>query len=345
MDGRRRLLITPTDAIDLWIIRRLIERGDQLEAWTTRETKLEGDYIRPDKGKRVKVRVKISVEDIKFDSELGRLRVKGKILESSSEMVSRGSYHSLDIVPGKEFSLWKQEYPPWVDGLLKKRMEAPSVIIVALDGREAGVGVLSGLSLQYFGTVTSDVSGKMYQQNTERLTQQFLNHVKDLIAEVRNKYNDASIVLLGPGKTKQQLFNLLDKNLKVNVIEGFDLTGEDGVKLSLNFEPFKQLRAGTLYNAVTGWIEEAKVRLARNDHRFAMGYSECERAATAGAIDVLLISDKLFKSLPEEKIVQLANVAETSGAKVILLDSSTVLGVQVSSMGGAIALLRYELFN
>jgi protein pelota len=345
LDGHKALQITPDDVNDLWTVRRIISTGDLVEAWTTREVKLEGDYIRPDKGRRVKVRVRVSVEDIKFDNELGRLRVKGKIVDSNSEMVKRGSYHSLEITPSTEFSLWKEDYPGWLRSLLAKRREVPPVIIVALDSREAGVGLLRGLSLQYFGTVTSEASGKMYRQDTAKLTQQYLTHVRDLVRDVAGRHVDATIVLLGPGKTKLQLSNLMGESLKANVIEGYDLAGEDGVRLALNDPSFRKLREGTQYSQVKNWIDEAHVRLAKNDGRLAMGYTSCERAAAAGAIDVLLISDGLFRSVDEEKIIQLANTAEASGASVILLDSTTVLGLQITNMGGAVALLRYELFT
>jgi protein pelota len=47
----------------------------------------------------------------------------------------------------------------------------------------------------------------------------------------------------------------------------------------------------------------------------------------------------------ENSVVKLLNSVESSRGNTFLIDSSTDLGVQVSKLGGVIALLRYKLLT
>lgn len=338
-------MLTPEDTYDLWVIRRIIEKDDEVEASTTREVKQEGDFVRPDKGRRKKVRVKLRVEHTAFDSELGRLRIRGVIVDSNDEVVGRGSYHSVEVLPFTTFYLWKDNFKNWQVKLLSKRLDVTRIIVVAVDTREAGIGVLSGLSLNYAGTIRSDIGGKQFEKDEAKLLKEYLSDVTDFVIKVNAKYNAAGIVVVGPGLTKNLLANQLAGRLetRISVIDGFDTAGEDGVRVALNDTRFKDVIKGSLYEKAQMYIENAKLRLAKNDNRLAMGYESSRKAAEFGAVDALIISDEVFKVQEESNVVDLANLAESSGAEVILLDSSTLLGVQVSRMGGVIALLRYPV--
>ena len=58
------------DADDLFSLRRIVEGGDYVIADSTRVIKQVGEYARPDKGERIKVRVSIRVENISFDQSI-----------------------------------------------------------------------------------------------------------------------------------------------------------------------------------------------------------------------------------------------------------------------------------
>ncbi|MDG6929487.1 MAG: pelota family protein [Nitrososphaerota archaeon] len=344
IDGGKALSITPQSSADLWRIRRIIRVGDMLEAWTTREIKQEGDYMRPDKGRRVSLRIRLAVEQIGYDSQLDRLRVRGKIMDASNEMTKHGSYHSIEITPLSEFSLYRDDFPDWVFSALKSERDAVPCVIAAVDAREAGVGVLTGLSLATYCTVRSGMSGKLYPQDSSKLMRQYLAHASDMVMEAYAKDPASRVAVLGPGNTKNQLANVLrEKEVRATVLEGFDLSGEDGVRLALNSSVFKEFLGGTAFARVSSFIDEVTTRLAKDDGRLAMGFAECAGAARQRSVQTLLVSDALFGSVDEQGLVDLSNEAEAGGAEVVMLDSSTPLGSQVSRMGGAVALLRYPM--
>jgi len=59
--------VIPEDADDLFTLRRIVEKDDNIIADTNRVVKQVKEYGRPDKGERVKVRVRIRVEQSELD--------------------------------------------------------------------------------------------------------------------------------------------------------------------------------------------------------------------------------------------------------------------------------------
>ncbi|MFN3622389.1 MAG: mRNA surveillance protein Pelota, partial [Nitrososphaerales archaeon] len=104
------IVLTPEDEDDLWALRRVIEQGDLLTTYTTRSIKQQGEFIRPDKGERIPVRITLEVEKTSIDSSLGRLRVFGRIFNASDESVKKGAHHSFLITPDKNVELQKQAF-------------------------------------------------------------------------------------------------------------------------------------------------------------------------------------------------------------------------------------------
>lgn len=346
VDGRKALFLKPLNAQDIWTLRRIVSKGDQVQSWTTREVKLEGEFQRPDKGRRVSVKVKVDVDAVHYDNDLGRLRIKGRISESDNELVPHGSYHSIEVEPASEITLWRDGYPGWLLGLLSKRGKVESTIIVAIDSREAGVGLLTGMTLKFYGVVESGISGKAYAQDHDKLSKAYFRSVVDLLRTVVQASPGARIVLAGPGNLKNQLNNYLASAgfpSKAAILDGFDLAGEDGVRLLLANSAFRELLSDTEFSHVQSLVDRAKISLAKGDGRLAMGLANCQTAAFQGAIDSLLISDAVFRLTDEESVVGLANGVEAKAGEVVLLDSSTLLGGQVDGMGGAVALLRYPV--
>ena len=96
--GICRLTVESPD--DLWTLRRLLAVGDTVVTKSSRVSKREGDYARPDKGERIKVTIALKVEGITLDSSVGRLRIRGKIIEASDDSVTKAGSHSLLISPG-----------------------------------------------------------------------------------------------------------------------------------------------------------------------------------------------------------------------------------------------------
>ena len=92
------------------------------------------------------------------------------------------------------------------------------------------------------------------------------------------------------------------------------------------------------------FVSDALSKISKDDHRIAIGLNDALKAAKIAAINYLLISDQAFSSnIEEKKIIHLLNLTETSGGKTYLVDSSTELGLQISSLSGILGILRFSI--
>ncbi|MGI0029732.1 MAG: mRNA surveillance protein Pelota, partial [Nitrososphaera sp.] len=81
----------------------------------------------------------------------------------------------------------------------------------------------------------------------------------------------------------------------------------------------------------------------RGESKFAMGLKEVSNAASLKAVETVVFSDLSLNTLNEEEVVKMLNSMESHGSKVFAVDSSTDIGLRVTSLGGIVALLRYSI--
>jgi len=156
------------------------------------------------------------------------------------------------------------------------------------------------------------------------------------------------VVVAGPGNTKLTMENLSrkDPDLRKNevLVEGFDLSGSDGVRALVKSDGFRKVASDSVLVEVQEAVEEAIRRISRGERRIAYTLPRVSEAARAGAVEKCIVSDDVFASnVDENALVETLNVIEEKGGKVFLCDSSLETGKQVSALGGMVALLRYAL--
>lgn len=335
------LIVESSD--DLWVLRRLINPGDTVVTKSSRVSKKEDEYSRPDRGERVKVTIALSVEQVSLDSEVGRLRVRGRITESSDESVSTSGTHSVSISPGYGLTLRKRDWSSLDTTILESAKEGKRFLLVAMDRREAGIGLLGGSHLQILSTVESGASGKGVQEvNMEP-------YIRKIVSVLRNSWREGSeIVVAGPGHTKLSLAKEVSSDPAMGknsvVVEGFDLAGADGVRGLIKFDGFKKVASDSLVVEVQSIVQDAITRISRGEGTVAYTLPRVKQGADAGAIEVCVVSDDVFsQNSDEQEVVEVLNRIEATKGKVYLCDSSLETGKQVSSFGGIIAILRYAI--
>lgn len=340
------VVVTPEDVNDLWRLRRLISVGDIVAGETTRVVKGQGFYTRPDKGERVKVKVTLIVEKVKLDSTFGSLRVTGKIVDVSTDLLSKGSFHSLLVTPERRLAVKKEKWGVLESKLVGEGEVSIGCVIAALDAREAGVGVLRGTHLKVLTTIASGFGGKRYEEGKGSY-QSFFNKVEETM---RTVYVEGDKVFMaGPGQVKNQFANLVRERWKeasagIHLIDGVDVTGEDGVFATVRSSGFRKIVEDSVIAKAHSVLEEAVRRVSLGDTRVAMAFPDVSRAGEAGAVEELVLSDRLFElGILEDDLVALLNTVEKYGGKAYLLDSSTDMGRQASGLGGIVALLRYAV--
>jgi protein pelota len=345
--------VIPEDADDLFTLRRIIENGDHVFADTTRVIKRVKEYARPDKGERIKVRVSVRVENIGLDDMVDRLRITGIITNTDNELVPRGIHHSLTVQVGDTITIDKNR--KWNDvetNILKRSGNSTNFILVAIDAQEAAVAKISGTHLKIIPNIYSGQSGKRYQHaaknnpNIEIFFEDIAKTIQSVFSAGAD--NNSIIIIFGPGETKRRFYNLLvDKQKlekgKVSIIDGVDVAGEDGIFVFLRSSAIKEVMSSSKLATVSSILDEIMRLVHNGESKYAMGMQEVSNAASIKAIEYLVFSDSIFKTIDENDVVKLLNLLESHGAKSFAVDSSTDIGWRVSSLGGIVALLRYSI--
>lgn len=338
-----RCSLTVESAEDLWTLRRLIAKGDVVVTRSSRVVKREDEYSRPDKGERVKVTVALSVDEVHLDSSIERIRVRGTIVEASDDSVTKAGSHSITISPGHALTLRKARWSELDARLVRPPKGSTSrFVLVAADRREAGVGTLSGSHLAVLTTVESGLGGKMGE---EQSPQPYISKVAGIVSQAFQEGD--KVVVAGPGNFKNAIANQVRGRLKpapVDLLEGLDLTGSDGIRALVKTPSFQDLAKDSLAVEIQRLVAEAVKRISTSDPKVAYTLPRVAEAAAAGAVDSGAFSNDVFAhGVDEERLVGVLNEIEARGGKVYLADSSMEYGKQVSSFGGVIALLRYGL--
>lgn len=329
---------------DLLTLRRIIKKGDKIVGHTTRTIKREKDYSRPDKGERVRIKIALEVEKISLDNVLDKLRVGGVIIESNNESVPHGSHHSFLIKVNEGFNLIKKQWTGVEKKLLKSKDQNLGFILVAIDTGDCGVGRIRGTHLQLIPNIYSGSAGKRYKTsfNIEKFFEEIQRGISSAI-----KGND-EIIIFGPGETKKKFANFLKnidlgKKHKIQIVEGIDSGGEDGIYTFTKSHAMKEIMSESKLAKVSSIIDEVMSRAHKKSKKFTMGFSEAQKAYEFGAIETLVFSEKVIQTEDEQKVIEFLNQVEGKGAKTYSVDSTTDIGLRVTGLGGMVSLLRFPV--
>jgi protein pelota len=335
--------VIPEDSDDLFNLRRIIKEGDTVVGDTTRVIKQEKDFSRPDKGERIKVRIALTVEKISLDDVLDRLRVGGTISESSNELVPHGSHHSFILKVNDGITITKKTWLPIEKNLVESNTKQTGFLLVAIDTGDCGIARLQGTHLQFVPNIYSGSGGKRYKTNFN--IEKFFLQVQQAILSIIRDVD--SIIVFGPGETKKRFANFLQKpqtqKYKIQVVEGIDSGGEDGIYSFTKSQAMKEIMSESKLAKVSSIIDEIMVMANKKSRKFTMGFDETLKANEFGAVESIVFSDKIIQTYDEKKIIDFLNDAESKGVKTFGVDSSTDIGLRVTGLGGIVSTLRFPI--
>ena len=345
----KSMFIVPEDSDDLFILRRIIKIGNIVVSDTSRVIKFENEYSRPDR-ERVKIRVSVKVEKIGLDESIDRLRIAGTIIESNNNLVPKGTYHSIIVQIGNNIVIDKGKKWEDLDLKLLKSDVAGIFIIVAIDTKEAGIAKITGTHLEVIPNIYSGQSGKYYTHGAKNNPniEVFFEEAYLALNNLVNEDGNYKIIVFGPGETKRRFYNFIIGKKSgykdmATVIDGIDVAGEDGVMVFLRSSSLKEVMSSSKISFVSAILDKIMLQVSRGEEKYVMGFREVDEAIKLKSVESLVFSNSIFKDLKEEQIINMLNTAETYGAKVYAVDSSTDMGLRVSALGGIVGLLRYQI--
>jgi peptide chain release factor subunit 1 len=224
--------------------------------------------------------------------------------------------------------------------------------LVVLDRRDAMLALLKGKTIIPLKKTHSEVPGKTRAggQSAQRFARiregAYKDHFKKIAEYMKEQFlplgkDLKGIILGGPGTTVGGFLekDYLTGDIKKKIIGTRDLsyTGEFGLQELID-------KAQDLL-AKEEIAEEKKIMqklfdlLAKKPKKVAYGEKEVNKALKIGAVETLLLSEKLS----EEEMIAFEELAKDTSAEVKLISVETREGQQLKDLGMVAAILRYEL--
>ncbi|HEU4469277.1 MAG TPA: mRNA surveillance protein Pelota [Nitrososphaeraceae archaeon] len=340
--------IIPEDLDDLFTLRRIIEINDTIITDTTRSIKQKSEFSRPDKGERVKIRILLRIETIKFDGTVDRIRIGGTILNSDNQLVPKGVHHSISIKVDDMIILEKKQWKKIQSDILKNSGNDTIYLLISIDIQEAAIALVTGTHVKILPNIYSGQSGKRFQ-GSRTINANIESFFEEILIGIRSVTNlhaqKQMLILFGPGETKRRFSNFLAKefNEKITVLDGIDVAGEDGIFVSLRSTSLKELLKASKIGIVSSLLDKLIYLIHSSDPKYAIGVNEVRDAVNNKSIESLIYSNSILEKLDEVEFIDLLNSTEAVGAKIYGVDASTDIGLRVSSLGGIVGLLRFAI--
>ncbi len=344
--------VVPQSLDDLWHLYNVVYPTDQVYARTTREVKVQGEFSRPQEGRRVGVTLGIQVESVLWDRSLNRLRIRGAIIDIPEDIGGRGSYHTLNIVPNQALTIVKSKWlKHQVDRLEKaKRGEGPLILLASIDDEEYAVAFLRQYGLDVKAEKRVQLPGKL---EPERREEALKSCFKDALGIMREAWESVRcpIVVLGLGFVKNNFVKYIkDADAEVASaiadVKSVNSSGLTGINEAIRSGVLTKTLKNARMAEETRQVEEVLTRLGVGKSDVTYGMDEVAKATQYGAVEKLLVADSLLRESSDENRLELERImreAEEKAGKIMIVSTEHEAGHKLVGLGGIAALLRYQL--
>jgi protein pelota len=336
--GEAKVLVENPD--DLWFLNNIIDKGDQIKGKTLRKLKVTEEAS----AERKKVFLAIQVEKVEFTAT--ELRVSGKVTEAPED-IPRGSYHTFAIEVGSTITIIKTEWLGYQLDYLKEATTAkvPKIVLCVFDREEALFAKLTRDGYEMLTTIKGKVTKKAVQ---EKVKETFYESIVDQLEQYDKRFELDKIILASPAFWKEDLYKVLgNQKLKEKIIQatcsGVDETAiAEVLKRKETQEALRQERVSREMSIV----EELFSKIAKQGPA-AYGMKETAIAAEAGAVEHLLVTDKIIQKAREaDKFAALDKImkqVDRAKGKVWIVSTEHEGGKRLEGLGGIGAILRYKM--
>lgn len=342
--NQAKILIENLD--DLWTTSTLVDTGDIIEGRTFRKIKLGSVDDRSQNIVKKPVFLKISAEKVEFHQYSDVLRISGKTVEPKED-IPKGSYHTFNVEVGTQITIDKAD---WLNYQSKKLDEAskdknPDTLICVLDRETAYMALLKKYGFEVIAELQGDVAKK--DEPGQGSGNFYADIIKSLI-EYTQRHNIKHVILASPAFWKEDLMkSVKDPELKKKIVQATCSSCDKGAINEVLKRP--EVQSVLQKERVSGELALVESLLSEisKDGAAAYGVKETEAAIKAGAVNKLLITDKLIQTKRQEEKFQpievMMKTADKMQAEVHIISSENDGGKKLDGLGGIGAILRYKL--
>ncbi|KAL5742856.1 hypothetical protein ACOSP7_029588 [Xanthoceras sorbifolium] len=345
--------ITPEEPDDLWVVYNLISPGDVVVTETTRKVTHTTTSGKAKGSTRVRIKLEIKIIHVDYEKDSSIVRVKGKNV-SENEHVVMGAFHTLELEQNKPFDLRKKVWDSnSIDALRESRDKSSGAdLAVILMQQNLARVYLVGAKVTKLCENVGDVSST--NNNNKKDSNKFFENVSCAFTKHVNFDAVRCVVIGSPGSMKDDFRSYLLEKLKTKrIVEGNksrilvvgtakNVSLRDFLKDSAVMNLIKDTKAAMEIRA----FNEFSDMLTRNSDKACYGPRSVERARDLNAIETLLITDDLVKSVEIEtrqKYMELVRSVKNVGGKAFVYSSKHVSGEQLATLTGIAAILRFPL--
>ncbi|KAJ3166298.1 hypothetical protein HDU88_003522 [Geranomyces variabilis] len=370
-DSSGQVTLLPEEQEDMWHAYNLIAKGDSLKATTIRRVVSESATGSTDKS-TVRTVLTIQVEAVEFDTQACMLRVAGRNV-AENKFVKMGGYHTIDLELQRTFTLAKHSW----DIIALERID--DACNVALRADVAAVVLQDGLANICLVTQNMTIVRQRIETNIPRKRKgSATNHDKavvkfyDQVYQAVLRHVDFEVVkvliIASPGFVKEGLQahmlatalrtdtrSILDNRRKLLLVPCS--SGQKHALTEVLAQPAVQAQlADTKYAREVRALNRFYTVLAQDPDRAFYGYDHVRLAAERGAVEVLMVTDELFRSadIPTRRkyiaLVEQVRGGSSSGGsatngvgQVLVFSSLHTSGEQLAQLTGVAAVLHFPL--
>lgn len=330
--GSMRLV--PNNEDDIYYLASIISIDDKISCYTTRKVSLDNGKTQ----KKISLKLEVKVESFDTDLNCGIMYVKGKT-SVENEHVKIGSYHTLDIAIGTEFTITKSEWKRNEINKIKDcSKEVPNVLFVVFYEKDCVISSVSsnGVRIVY----KEEVKSKNFKEITAQ-TLKMKEKVKSIvIASLSEARNDFSKFLTKENQAISKMVSIIKltpdyKGLNNSKLVSKVLVDKNYISSLNNVAFVEDLKeAQKLFNNLDQHLEEVSI-----------GLKEVGEAMEYGAIKILFLTDRFSKpkTVAEREFSDsLIKKAQELRAKICIIPISMELGERLHALGGIACTLAFN---
>ena len=328
------------NADDLWHLSHIIENGDILYGKTYRKEMKKNDKLRSEKLERVPLNLEIKTEKIEFSKDVMRLRVTGVITQGEEA----GSYHTFNIEDNSIITItksWRNHQLERIERAVKDTL-TPKVLIVCIEEGDSDFGVITQYGVDFPLSVSKSIAGKHEVSSRDKDKREFFGETAIKIIEFIDKYNLKNIIVAGPGFYKDEFMNYIKEfqpGISANILtENVSTGGRAGVYECIKRGMVEKAQKDLRVSLETNVVETLFQAILKNEGVY--GLKAIEKALEYGAIDKILIVDKLLKNTEFEVITE---KSRDQRATIYVISSEHDAGKKLEGIGGIGATLRFKI--
>jgi protein pelota len=333
--GETKLLMQTPD--DLWHVYNLVEAGDLVFATSFRREERIRDKLRPERMGKKKMRIGLRVEKSEFHEFTDRLGIHGVIEQAPQDL---GEHHTFNFKVMDNLSIvkeWKDHHMTRLNDAVQATHE-PVITFVAIDDESTLLAQLHQYGVEELAEIRSSGMGKMYPTKGGRDA-----YFDEIVAKLRSMELGDALIILGPGFEKEALTDRVREKLpevaaKLNMFPTSHsgmLGIQEGLKGGMASEILEQSRVGMETKLVEQLLSEIS-----KEGKYAYGLDEVRIATGKGAVEKLLVTNKMIRNKDIEVVLK---DVETAQGKVVIVSAEHEAGRKLTSLGGLGALLRYKI--